>query len=296
MNRKYFLAPGGIGNQLFVYSAATYAEKLHGIKATVILPKLGNAKHNSDICNTSLPGNFRRSNLTSQFFQSNVGQSLGVILPSTNPLIYKPQTSGYDVEIDNNPRAPIIDGLFQTYRYASNSHVRQVLETFRIPTSSSWLEERLRVFSELRILAVHVRRGDYIKYAEKFGVLSFDYYQRGILEALRRSRDSFDAVSIFSDDPKLVRSEFASLKMNLPISFEVPPINYGSEESLYLMSQADGLVISNSTFSWWGAVLGKPKTVVVAPKPWFKTKSEPNDLFPRGWLFVDASWQEPTFF
>lgn len=291
MNQKYFLAPGGIGNQLFVYSAATYSENLHGIKAAIMLPKLGNSNHDSDICNVSLPGNFRRSNSTSQFFQSSFGQSLGIIFPSSNPLIYKSQPNGYDVEIENNPRALVIDGLFQTYKYASNYHVRQVLKNFRIPTPSSWLEERLRVFSKRKVLAVHVRRGDYLKYAEKFGVLGIDYYQRGILEAVNRSSEAFDAISIFSDDPKLVWGELASLKIDLPISLEVPPTSFGSEESLYLMSQSMGVVISNSTFSWWGAFLGKHKSVVVAPKPWFKAKSEPNDLFPQDWSLVDASWQ-----
>jgi hypothetical protein len=179
-------------------------------------------------------------------------------------------------------------GYFQSYEYFYGLNERMLPELFD-PSESA--VRALNVATNPKALAIHVRRGDYFKYAEKFGVLSVDYYQRGILEAINRSSEAFDAISIFSDDPKLVWGELASLKIDLPISLEVPPTSFGSEESLYLMSQSMGVVISNSTFSWWGAFLGEPKSAVVAPKPWFKAKSEPNDLFPQDWSLVDASWQ-----
>ena len=56
---------------------------------------------------------------------------------------------------------------------------------------------------------------------------------------------------------------------------------------LYLLTQADYLVMGNSTFSWWGAYLSKAKTV--APKSWYAgpLKGAPTkDLYLPNWILV----------
>jgi hypothetical protein len=39
-------------------------------------------------------------------------------------------------------------------------------------------------------------------------------------------------------------------------------------EDLYLLTQADYLILSNSTFSWWGAWLSNAQ-IIIAPNHWF---------------------------
>jgi hypothetical protein len=51
-----------------------------------------------------------------------------------------------------------------------------------------------------------------------------------------------------------------------------------------LMSMCDGHIIANSSFSWWGAWLGKGKTV--APKRWFGESGPQDwsDIYCEGWI------------
>lgn len=53
---------------------------------------------------------------------------------------------------------------------------------------------------------------------------------------------------------------------------------------MYLMSQCKGNILANSTFSFWGARLGK-NNIVVYPKKWFNTMAAPN-IFPSQWIGI----------
>ena len=57
-------------------------------------------------------------------------------------------------------------------------------------------------------------------------------------------------------------------------------------EDLRLMSQCKHHIIANSSFSWWGAWLGRnDKKIIIAPKKWFNDPGfETKDLIPRSWM------------
>ena len=70
----------------------------------------------------------------------------------------------------------------------------------------------------------------------------------------------------FSDDIDDVKKNFDVKKFNF---LE----NNNELEDLYCLSQCDSIIMSNSTFSWWGAWLGKKKgkshcTTILVWKSW----------------------------
>ena len=124
---------------------------------------------------------------------------------------------------------------------------------------------------------IHVRRGDYFskKYKWLFdGCCTLDYYQNAI--NMIKNKYPCARFFLFSNDIDW------SLK-HLNVEATVIDWNTGdlSYLDMYLMSQCDGGIIANSTFSYWGAFLGKKKLLVTYPIKWSNSPygSCPN-IFP----------------
>ena len=50
---------------------------------------------------------------------------------------------------------------------------------------------------------------------------------------------------------------------------------------MYSLTQCDNVIMSNSSFSWWGAWLGKRQEKIISPDCWFGSsiKNDYNDRF-----------------
>ncbi len=67
--------------------------------------------------------------------------------------------------------------------------------------------------------------------------------------------------------------------------------NHGADSfrDMQLMSACAHHIIANSSFSWWGAWLGRNKNkIVIAPSTWQQTKTfDYRDLLPASWVKID---------
>jgi hypothetical protein len=133
-------------------------------------------------------------------------------------------------------------------------------------------------------VALHVRRGDKATLTKPaHGVCGLDYYRTAIdLLSARVSKPHF---FVFSDDPAWARE---NIKIKFPCTYLSHNAANQPTEDLRLMSHCQHFIIANSTFSWWGAWLGKnPAKCVIAPKNWFISPSiSMQDRIPDRWIQV----------
>jgi hypothetical protein len=132
-------------------------------------------------------------------------------------------------------------------------------------------------------VAVHIRHGDNAGAAAGLGVLPFSYYQTAIRELRRHVHDPH--LFVFSDDLDWAKSLIAFDVPTVFVSHNGATTDY---EDLRLMSICKHHVLANSTFSWWGAWLGKkPGQIVYAPRRYYQNADRPNpDLYPESWRLL----------
>ncbi len=194
----------------------------------------------------------------------------------------------YDPEVLNVGQNILLIGYWQSYRYfESIANILDAEYTLRVPMCSQ-ATRVLDAIGASESVAVHVRRGDYVSDPEAASLLGFcglDYYHRAIRMAIDLAPGSRQF--IFSDEPDWVRANMALDSTAVVVSQK----GIQDYEELALMAKCRRHVISNSTFSWWGAWLGRhPGQVVIAPKRWSQAAGEskrtasPVDLIPVDWL------------
>ena len=137
---------------------------------------------------------------------------------------------------------------------------------------------------------MHIRRGDYLTLTSAsnyHGNLDNSYYQQAF--KLIHQKDDTVKIIIFSDDIEWCRCNFHGLKN---IHFSPSPADAKSWEDMILMSLCRGIIIANSSYSWWSAWLGDMRygianRQVIAPKQWFRNKNIcSSDRFPIHWTLI----------
>ncbi len=137
---------------------------------------------------------------------------------------------------------------------------------------------------EKKTLAISIRRGDYVG-NKHYAQLPVTYYMLAMFERFPDWRDR--SIIVFSDDIPWCRVQFGCLP-NVYFSE-----NNNEIEDLCLMSHCEAFVISNSTFSYWGAAeaqLNGP-VKVIRPNHHFegklKEQNDARDYYLQNWEVFD---------
>ena len=162
-----------------------------------------------------------------------------------------------------------IEGYFQSYKYFEY-YKDEILKEFTF--KDEILDKcKLEISKYLNPVAIHVRRGDYVNHPGFWNVTP-EYFQ----ESLNCFNDKDYTFLIFSDDIEWCKQIFPD---------EVVFIEGNNQfEDLCLMSLCHHNIISNSSYSWWGAYLNQnPNKKIIAPQNWFIPAKSLNDLYPKNW-------------
>ena len=127
--------------------------------------------------------------------------------------------------------------------------------------------------SKTNMVAIHVRRGDYVNNPLYVDLFSSGYYDRAMWQFSIGTE-----FLVFSDDIKWCKENMKG------VSFW----ETGNEiDDLNKMASCKGHIIANSSFSWWGAWLNPsyPNNKVIAPKDWFNDGVQ-RCVLPDHWIKI----------
>lgn len=124
-------------------------------------------------------------------------------------------------------------------------------------------------------VAIHVRRGDYVNNPFYVDLYLTDYYER--------------AMDMFPDCEFLVFSDDIEWCKQQPI-FSECEFAHGTElEDLDLMSSCKGIIMANSSFSWWASYLSTDGTKIVCPSVntlWYSDNIVRTNI-PSEWIQIE---------
>jgi len=292
---------GGLGNQLFGYFAGRYIAQNMGVRLRpYIRPSAkGEAKHSSSIKSFVLPEKIHgpsslklRLERFVKLLVATAKQKFGLLKSNSESLhlVHRAASLGKDHNLELIRPGCFVQGYFQTAEYFQALKLSGGDTDLLLRSPSDWFQKTEVEIEYAKPLIVHVRRGDYLQEKNRpIGALSSGYFQQAINTALRHKDLRSKEVWVFSDDMSQVQPEFVEFGIKVDRWIQ-PPEDADPAESLVLMSKTDAIVVSNSTFSWWSAVLGGPK-LVVCPSVWFRLIPEPEGLIPSDWIRVDSSWK-----
>jgi hypothetical protein len=309
----YVLLAGGLGNQLFQYSAAASMNPSKIIFVDLIANQRVSANGEPDILNFQLPITVEFKKYKFNFFIRKVfwtflGSSssdskirkrlflnkfsillceklLNVILKDKFKLFVSKANGFSTLPNKKNIHKYFFIGYFQSYLYAQKLLPHKKSITLINPSV-----EAINFYKHISVnkfnSSVQLRGGDYLV-NPSFGSLSVDY----IKTALSKNVDKSQKIMIFSDDKKLI----ANFQNRIAFISEIAPEYLSPAETLEAMRKMKTYVISNSTFGWWGAFLSECESpLVIAPEPWFRSKVTPEYLIPPNWATASSIFAGPN--
>lgn len=174
----------------------------------------------------------------------------------------------------------ILRGGFQSEKYFNKE---LVLSLFEIdPATKAYIQNKYNDVLVKNPVCINVRRGDYLALEYKHPVCRMSFFNKAM--------SFFPSDTLFlviSDDIEWCKKYFRGSHFFF-IDNEPPLVD------LYLQSMCSHNIISNSTFSWWGAWLNpNPEKKVIYPDPWFgpfyKKELNTKDLCPEEWIKIPLS-------
>lgn len=276
---------GGLGNQLFIYAAALEQANRLGVNVLADVSwfdrqdertyMLGHLFPNLQVVGGSSGASrilYEASSILIRFRKHSFFVEKG---------FYETKNS-FDDGIFSITEGTRLRGYFQSTKYFPSSGAL-VAEAIRQARVSKEEQSILDDICSRPFNAIHVRRGDYFlnpSTREFHGLTTKEYFEAGS----RLFGNSTLPCLVFSDSPQLARKELDGVGNFV---FDPNTLDLGDVATLKLMSYAKGLVISNSSFSWWAAFTMSQydsSAVIVTPRPWSKEVEVNHELIHQNWI------------
>lgn len=262
----------GLANRMFQYSYWLYLRK-KGYDAVVDFYKTAKLPHENVLWERIFPD--ARLHLAPERLAFKLGGGSDMIsrirrrFSVLNNVVIMP--SAFDYFTPDNDKDKYVMGVFQNAGMVETVD-REVRRAFRF----SLFEDKCNMelseeMSACNSVAVHVRKGnDYMQRKWYVNTCPVDYYMRAAEKMVQEVVNPH--FFVFTDNPNWVKENLAWLDYTLVD--QNPSYGWGSHFDMQLMTCCRHNIISNSTYSWWGAYLnGNSEKLVIAPSVWFSPGS-----------------------
>lgn len=193
----------------------------------------------------------------------------------------------YTLDFKNNLHIDF-DGYFQNEKYFESSEAIGKLfrfeHLFEGKVFNKFTKQNPDFKEGKRSLAISVRRGDFVN-NPNYLQLGIDYYLGALVTHFNQYFKGNNNIVIFSDDIDWCKIHFSCLTNAFFVE------GFSDIEQLCLMTFCDDFIISNSTFSWWGAYLSSIDSIaplIVCPNGNFdgelKKNNNDSDFYPSEWI------------
>jgi hypothetical protein len=258
---------GGIGNQLFQYVFAKGITNKFNAQLLVDVSSFENYSYHHDfelkklLPEITIADSYQCTEKKGTYF---LDETINTQLSNINIL---PE----DCEI------LVISGYWQDEKYIDGSVVSEIYN--KLTTKFQKITDAFQKKEMSDVVGLHIRRRDY----KHMGLCSEEYYI-GSLQYLMEA-NSFTTIFLFSDEPN-----YSLFFLNKYFNGKIKLINTGNDfHDLFIMSQCNNIVISNSTYSWWGAFFNEAnKNIIINPDPWILLDNTIKPC-PSRWISVTNS-------
>lgn len=166
-----------------------------------------------------------------------------------------------------------IYGYFQSEKYFKSVET-QVRNAFNLITPwSEMAREYIAQIESSNGVAIHIRVGDYTKRKNKYlYVCNEQYYSNAMKYIYERVENP--RIFIFTDNKDIAKDMVDLCEKAVYIE------GTKDYEDLILISKCKNFIISNSTFSWWGAYLSDNKEkIITVPNKWMNGLKEEAAIY-----------------
>ena len=268
---------GGIGNQLFQY---VFGQYLHYRTKQEVLYDNGSFVSTDKLRNSELGALDARINFNNQCTFSRyrgIKNRILRLLFQINPKNhYIEETKTTIPSSFSTNHIYFFQGYWQSIDYydwikAQDSSFQ--IKAQSVPQELESIEREISASDNC--ISLHVRRGDYFtpRFVGIYGICDTQYFEKALEYLHNRIADA--KVFVFSDDHEWVKKNIhISMSYTIVPNYDVPQFSY-----IELMSKCKHHIISNSSFSWWGAVLNADNdSITICPSRWRKDTDENPSL------------------
>jgi hypothetical protein len=245
---------GGLGGRMFQIAAA-YALALE----------------NGDECAFNLNMGSLAQGVHPSTYRDNVFRKFKDLPPDWRQAAYY-QERRYNYDPIPYQKNLMLGGYYGSEKYF-DKYRKKIIELFKDQKTLESIKLNFK-----NSVSLHVRRGDYLINASH--VCGEGYYKKAI--RFMDSHTQIDRIYIISDDIPWCKETFKDQR----ITFIEDVPDY---IDFYIQTLCTNNIISNSTFSRWGAYLNEnPDKIVCAPDVWFggPIANEITDVFLNDWNFI----------